>query len=317
MKKHWLKELTVGETITEYYALRKAEVRTKNDGANFLRLEVGDKSGRVGGVLWDDADAAYQNITVGGVVKIMAKVDAFQGRTQLKVEKIRAAHKGEYDPADLLPTSTQDRDAQLERLKKIMDRVENPFLKKLLDAFFDDSQFKVNYVHAVGGKLWHHAYVGGLLEHSLCVTEIALKAADNYPLVDRDLLITGAILHDIGKIEEYEVTTFVDFSDEGRLRGHIVMGDEMVRTKIKGLMNFPDHLARKVSHMILAHQGKLEFGSPVVPQTIEALILFYADEMDSKANAFGRIITETREKDAEKSWSEWVHLMGQYVYTGE
>jgi 3'-5' exoribonuclease len=149
------------------------------------------------------------------------------------------------------------------------------------------------------------------------VVEFCEKAADLYELVDRDLLITGALLHDIGKIYTYSITGFIDFTDEGRLLGHIVSGDELIRDKIKKVEDFPEELTLQLRHLILSHQGQLEFASPVVPQTLEAIILYYADEIDAKAGAFTEIITRDRQGRIGKKWSDWIPLISRYIYLGE
>jgi len=193
--------------------------------------------------------------------------------------------------------------------------VQNTFLRGLLDLIFQDQKIRKAFGDAPGGKLWHHAYLGGLLEHTLSVTKIAEQAAKQYPGINRDLLLTAGLLHDIGKISSYTYRTVIDFTDEGRLLGHIVIGAQMVTDKIKIFPDFPRPLAKELLHLILSHQGKLEQASPVVPMTLEALLLYYADEIDSKANAFLRI--QEREKKPGRTWSSYVNLMNQYFYFGE
>jgi 3'-5' exoribonuclease len=197
----------------------------------------------------------------------------------------------------------------------VVSSIKNRELRKLLELLIADSSLVEGLKKTPGGKLWHHAYVGGLLEHTLKVVQICEKAASMYELVNRDLLITGALAHDIGKISAYSARGFFDYTDEGRLVGHIVSGDEIIDRKIQAIEGFPSDLALQLKHLILSHQGQLEFASPVVPQTIEAIILHYADEMDAKADAFTHIIKTQKSKG--KRWSDWVHLINRYIYLGE
>jgi 3'-5' exoribonuclease len=310
-----IKDLAMGDEMVGFYALRKIELKAKADGGKFLRLEFGDQTGRIQAVQWEEAEATYDTIQTGDVVKVKGRVDKYQDVLQVKVEKVRKAEIGEYEANQFLPVIEKDREKLFQQLKGVIETIKNPFLKKLLDAFFSDRMFVQAFMGGVGGKLWHHAYVGGLLEHTLTVVTLCQQASQVYELVDRDLLLTGAILHDVGKIREYTSTTFIEFSDEGRLRGHIVIGDELAQGKIRDIPNFPDELRKKISHMILAHQGHLEFGSPVVPMMLESIILFYCDELDSKANAFSRIIQ--KEGKSNKKWSDWVNLMERFIYLGE
>jgi len=179
---------------------------------------------------------------------------------------------------------------------------------------FNDPDLREKFGKAPAGKLWHHNYLGGLLEHTLSVTQIASEVGKMYPDINQDLLIAAGLLHDIGKIETYIFKTFFDFTDEGRLVGHIVLGAQLVAGKIKLIVDFPKKLETELTHLILSHQGKLEHASPVVPMTLEGLILYYADEMDSNANAFLRI--KKKEKMPGTQWSSYINLLGRYLYFG-
>ncbi|MGB2979820.1 MAG: HD domain-containing protein, partial [Candidatus Zixiibacteriota bacterium] len=193
--------------------------------------------------------------------------------------------------------------------------IQNPHLRSLLELLLKDSSVMEKLKVTPGGKLWHHAYVGGLLQHTLRVVQVCEKAASMYELVDRDLLITGALVHDIGKISSYSARGFFDYTDEGRLIGHIVSGNELIDRKIQMIEDFPSELALRLKHLVLSHQGQLEFASPVVPKTLEAIILHYADDLDAKADAFSHIIKT--QKSRGKKWSDWVNLINRYIYLGE
>ncbi len=301
--------------MTEFFVLRKQEIRDTVDGKRFLKLELGDRTGRIDGVVWDNADQIYDLAQTGDVVKIKASVTTYKEMPQLKVEKLRKAKEEEIDLSDFLPASERDLDSLYDEFKEAVSSIQNSHLRSLLELLLKDSSVTEKLKVTPGGKLWHHAYVGGLLQHTLRVVQVCEKAASMYELVDRDLLITGALVHDIGKISSYSARGFFDYTDEGRLIGHIVSGNELIDRKIQMIEDFPSELALRLKHLILSHQGELEFASPVVPMTLEAIILHYADDMDAKADAFSHIIKTQKSKG--KRWSDWVNLINRYIYLGE
>lgn len=301
--------------MTEFFVLRKQEIRDTVDGQKFLKLELGDRTGRIDGVVWDNADQIYDLAQTGDVVKIKASVTTYKEMPQLKVEKLRKAKEEEIDLSDFLPASERDLDSLYDEFEEAVSSIQNPHLRSLLELLLKDSSVMEKLKVTPGGKLWHHAYVGGLLQHTLRVVQVCEKAASMYELVDRDLLITGALVHDIGKISSYSARGFFDYTDEGRLIGHIVSGNELIDRKIQMIEDFPSELALRLKHLVLSHQGQLEFASPVVPKTLEAIILHYADELDAKADAFSHIIKTQKSKG--KRWSDWVNLINRYIYLGE
>ena len=301
--------------MTEFFVLRKQEIRDTVDGKRFLKLELGDRTGRIDGVVWDNADQIYESAQTGDVVKIKASVTTYKEMPQLKVEKLRKAKEEEIDLSDFLPASERDLDSLYDEFEEAVSSIQNPHLRSLLELLLKDSSVTEKLKVTPGGKLWHHAYVGGLLQHTLRVVQVCEKAASMYELVDRDLLITGALVHDIGKISSYSARGFFDYTDEGRLIGHIVSGNELIDRKIQMIEDFPSELALRLKHLVLSHQGQLEFASPVVPKTLEAIILHYADDMDAKADAFSHIIKT--QKSRGKRWSDWVNLINRYIYLGE
>jgi 3'-5' exoribonuclease len=316
MKNIWIKDLKPGTEVVDFFVLRKKELKEYN-GQKYLKLELGDPSGRIDAVLWEKAEESYSEAETGEIVKVKGMAITYKDGLEIKIEKLRKVKEGESDPLDFLPRSQVALEVLFEKFKGKSESITNPHLKRLMDLILEDNKLIDKLKYAPGAKLWHHSYLGGLLEHTLKVVEFCEKAADLYELVDRDLLITGALLHDIGKIYTYSITGFIDFTDEGRLLGHIVSGDEIVRQKIRKVENFPQELALQLRHLILSHQGQLEFASPVVPQTLEAIILYYADEMDAKAGAFTEIIMRDRQSRIGKKWSDWVPLISRYIYLGD
>lgn len=311
-----IRDLEPGDEAVCFFVLRKKEMKTKY-GSNevYVSLEFGDASGRVRGSVWQDVQSVYKGLEVGDIVKVQFKVAEFSGRLHLQVDKIRKSEDGDnIDVSKLVPVVKKDRQKLLAHLDELIELVGNSFLKGLLHRVFDDETIRKSFYDAPAGKLWHHAYLGGLLEHTLSVTDISDRIGQMYPNVNRDLLLAGGLLHDIGKITSYSYKSLIDYTDEGRLIGHIVQGAQLVEDRIKSIEDFPDELRMQLLHLILSHQGKLEQASPVVPMTLEALILYYADEFDSKANAFLRIRDQQKEPGAK--WSSYVKLIDRYLYFG-
>ena len=317
MKNIWIKDLKPGIEVADFFVLRKKELKEYN-GQKYLKLELGDPSGRINAVLWENAEVVYAEVAIGDIVKVKGMAITYKGGLEIKIEKIRRSKEEESDPKEFLPKSKIDLNLLLKEFEEKSKTIKNSFLSKLMDSILGDEKLIEKIKYAPGGKLWHHSYLGGLLEHTLKVVEFCEKAAELYELVNRDLLITGALVHDIGKIYAYSFTGFIDFTDEGRLLGHIISGDEIINQKIKKIQDFPRELSLQLRHLLLSHQGQLEFASPVVPQTLEAIILYYADEMDAKTGAFSDIINrDIQQKREGKKWSDWVPLIHRYIYLGE
>lgn len=317
MSHELIKHLRPGDRVLGFFVLRKKELRVKRaNNECYLALELGDQSGRITATVWNDAEALYRKFEVGQAIKAKGTVVEYCGKPHVNVDQIRPARPEEVDTAEaFVPICPKDLGQLWARLDRLVDSVRNEHLGGLLRALFGDGQLRRAFANAPAGKLWHHNYRGGLLEHTVAVAEICDAVHSHYDYLDRDLLLCGALLHDIGKMRELQASGFIDYSDEGRLIGHIVLGAQMVKEKIQALSGFPEELAMRLQHLILAHQGKGEYGSPVAPMTMEAIILYYADELDSKANAFARIIG--RDKEAGKKWSRYVELMDRFLYLGE
>ena len=308
-----------GDIVTDFFVIRNLELKTKKDGGPYLVLDLGHRSGRLSGVLWSDAKTAYQTYTSGNIVKVKGRVSEYRNQPQLSIERIRKATP--YDRIDscaFIPVSSADIGVLQKKLESTIESIETPPLRALLQRIFSDAQTAERFRSCPGGKLWHHAASGGLLEHTMSVVEICETMTRLYPSIDRDLLITGALLHDIGKIEEYGTEKgFIDFTDLGRLWGHISLWAQQVRAHIEALeeaSDFPDSLKNHLVHLILSHQGELEHGSPVLPATLEAMVLYYADEMDAKANAILQIIERDREPD--RQWSRFIPMLNRFIFLG-
>ena len=313
MDKVFVKDLEIGQSVLSYFAVRKKELR-EHEGKPYLVMELGDRSGRIESVLWNEAQTASKMFDRGQVVKVKGLVGQYRERPQITIEKIRQGRPEEFERAWFLAASERDREELLEILHDTRDRIANPHLQQLLKGFFGDEEFLRRFLETPGAKLWHHPYLGGLLEHTISVLKLCQAAAALYPLADQDLLFTAALIHDVGKTSEFEWGTYIDYSDTGRLLGHIVLGDRMVTEKTSRIEGFPEELAMRLRHTILSHHGSLEQGSPVLPQTLEALILYQADQMDAQSSAFSRIIQDERSNG--NRWSDWVNLAERFLYLG-
>jgi 3'-5' exoribonuclease len=318
MNQKLISELLPGDSILSFFVVRKKELKEKKStNETYLSFDLGDRSGRVRGSLWKDVSEANNEIQQGDVAKVKGKIITFLDQNHISIEKIRKATSDDNIDFELfLPHTDYDVQKMKTALSEHLDKIKNPSLQTLVASFLHDQQFMTRFCRAPGGKLWHHAYIGGLLEHTLSVIVISHLLCQHYQnLVNNDLLLSAAFLHDIGKIEEFSTHGFINYSTPGRLMGHIVLGTNMIMEKISRISEFPGNLEEQIIHCILSHHGQKERGSPVVPMTLEALILNYADELDSSVAAFQRIMT--KEKEPGKTWSNYVNLIDRFIYFGE
>ena len=296
---NYINELREGESVSEIYLCKTKTVGTTKAGKTYYSLVLQDKTGVIDGKIWELSNA-IEHFEAMQYIRVDGQVTSFNNALQLNVKRVRAAQEGEYVVSDYMPCTKKDVDEMYKELLTIIDSVGEAHLKKLLDMFFvSDAEFINKFKAHSAAKSIHHGFIGGLLEHTLSVTKICVFIADNYPAVNHDLLITAAIFHDIGKI--YEISDFPenDYTDEGQLLGHIVMGTMMIDEKIKQIEGFPVKLANELKHCILAHHGELEFGSPKKPALIEAIALSHADNMDAKLESFTEVIAANQGK---KEW---------------
>ena len=309
MKK--LKEFILGEKTISFAILHRKEIHSKKNGDPFLAMELGDASGHMSAVMWENVKSVH--VEVGDVIKFSGIVEQYRHQKQIKVDKIRCVREDDlFDIEFLLPSTKTNRDALWQNYQRLIESIAQPFLLSLLHRIFEDEKFVKSFYDASASKRWHHAYLGGLLEHSLSVATICDRLSSLYPQVDRDLLVTAALLHDIGKIKTYTPAPIFDYTDVGRLIGHIVMGWQLISEKINEFPKFPESLSVKLQHLILSHQGLYENASPVIPMIPEGFILYYADEIDSKMNAIDQITNEDNMKDAD--WSNFINPIGRFLF---
>ena len=310
MKKQFIDGIKAGDAIDDIFVLSEKTLSQKRDGKNFLNITVSDKSGSIKGVVWDNVDQIASGITAGGFVNIKGKVSEYKGMLQLGVKTMAAVSPDSVNPSDFIPATDLNIDDMYIRLLKISASIETGYLKELLEAFWDDEDFVRKFKTAPAAKKMHHAYLGGLLEHTLSMTILANKIANHYSEyytgIDRDLLLTGAILHDIGKTIEFDYKFRIDYSVQGRLLNHIVIGIEMLDEKLRKIKDFPEEQAILLKHMIISHHVVREFGSPEPPKTIEAVLLNYIDEIDSKVNCIREFIAT---EDPNETWTSYHKLL--------
>jgi 3'-5' exoribonuclease len=313
MKTQFLSSVKAGESISDVFILAEKSMAQKRDGDYFLTVTIADRSGKIKGVVWDHADDIHANVHTGDVVHVEGNVNEYKGTLQIVVRQMTPCPADAVDPADFVPSTARDVEGMFERLVEITGGLEQAHLTALFKAFWDDDAFVRSFKLAPAAKKMHHAYLGGLLEHTLSMVALADKIAKHYSGIDRDMLIAGTVLHDIGKVREFDYRLNIDYSDEGRLLSHIVIGIQMLDDKLKQLKGFPEELAFLLKHMIVSHHGTREFGSPEPPKTVEAVLLNYIDEIDSKVNGIREFIAK---EDSEESWTSYHRLWERHFYRG-
>jgi 3'-5' exoribonuclease len=299
-----------GSPLTSFFVVSSISVRDTKGGGQYLALTLADKTGTIEARMWNDFASAAETCSEGCYVKVQGNVIPFQGRYQIKVSKLRLAAASEVETADFIPTTKFDIGEMWAELRGYVDSFQNADLRRLVFAFLDDEAIGAAYRAAPAAKVLHHAWIGGLLEHVLALVRVCRTVAPFYPEVNPDLLVTGAILHDIGKVRELSWGTSFSYTLEGQMIGHISIAQGMLREKIATLPGFPDKLRILVEHMILSHHGKYEFGSPKLPMTPEAILLSALDDVEAKMqamrNEFGR---DAAAGKSGSDMTDWVRSM--------
>lgn len=314
MKKIFIKEIKAGDVIDDLFVLLDKHLAQKRDGNNFLNVTLTDKTGSLKGVVWDNVDKIAARIKSGDFVRTQGHISEYKGALQFVIKDMDMCPVESVDRSDFLPRTQRDIEKMFARLKKITASMETGYLRELFEAFWQDEEFVRQFKNAPAAKQMHHAYIGGLLEHTLSMALLVDKIASHYGGIDRDLLLAGAILHDIGKIREFEYSSKIDYSDEGRLINHLVIGIQLIEEKLHELKDFPEEPAILLKHMIVSHHGAREFGSPEPPKTIEAVLLNYIDEMDSKVNGIRDYMSA---EDPNENWTSYHRLLERHFYKGK
>lgn len=313
MKKIFVEALTPGAVIEDEFALAEKAVLQKRDGNQYLNVVLADRTGHIKGVVWDNVQAIAAAAAAGDFVRVSGSVSEYRGTPQLVIKAMTAIGAEAVDPEDFLPATALDVDQLFERLVKLSRTFTTPWLSRLFEAFWQDEAFVAGFKKAPAAKRMHHAYIGGLLVHCLSMALLADKIAAHYNGLDRDLLIAGTILHDIGKLREFDYATAIDYSVEGRLLSHIVIGLEMLDAKLRRIPDVPREGANLLKHMIVSHHGEPAFGALEPPKTIEAVVLHYIDDLDSKVNAVREFMAK---EDPSQTWTSFHRVLGRHFYMG-
>jgi len=301
----YISELHEGDMVSEVFLCKTKTSGTSKFGKTYYSLSLQDKTGMIDGKVWE-LNNAIGHFEAMDYIMVKGKVTNFQGNNQLNIEMIRKADEGEYQISDYMPSTKKDIDEMFDELLAMIQRVQNPYLKELaMKVFVEDKEFAKKFKIHSAAKSVHHGYIGGLLEHSVSVAKLCEQYAVLYPQLNRDLLVTSALFHDIGKAEELSAFPENDYTDEGQLVGHIVMGTIKLSKLMDEIPGFPAKLANEVKHCILSHHGELEFGSPKKPALVEALALSQADNLDAKMETFAEVIEKKQEG---QEWSGFQRL---------
>lgn len=304
----YIESLREGERINEIYLCKVKQSALTKAGKPYDSLVLQDKTGTLDAKIWEPGSVGIDEFDSLDYIAVMGDITSFQGNLQLNVKRVRKVEEGEYEPKDYLPVSARDIDEMYRELLALIVSVKQPYLKQLLESFFvADKDFEKRFKFHSAAKTVHHGFVGGLLEHTLNVAKHCDYFGAAYPMLNRDLMVTAAIFHDIGKLEELSTFPENDYTDAGQLLGHIMIGAEMVGERMRTIPGFPRGLGNELKHCILAHHGELEYGSPKKPALAEALALSFADNMDAKMETIREIFANVPENNLE--WQGYNRLL--------
>ena len=315
MERIFINQFKRGQSVEGFFLSKEKTVSKTKTGNPYLSLRLADRTGEIEGRVWDKASDFGSLFEKDDVIKVHGEVDEFQGVLQLRVLRLRKAAAGEFDLTDFLPKTAHDVDSMLSEIKGIAESLRNPHLRALLESFLADEEFVIKFKTAPAAKAMHHVYIGGLLEHTLSVLRLIRLVAPQYKAIDLDLILAGGFLHDIGKVDELAYERAFDYTDRGRLLGHITLTVEKIGKKIQSLPDFPETLALLLKHLILSHHGEYVFGSPKRPKTLEALLLHHLDDLDAKINGFMAWID--KEKDSASRWTSYHKLFDRFILKPE
>jgi 3'-5' exoribonuclease len=312
-KKLFANQIQAGQAVEDLFMVKDMSRAETRSGKPYLIMTLMDRSGEVPGRLWENADALIGVCVPGSLLRIAGQAQAYRGSLQIKIDTVLAVDREEADETLFLQTTSKNIAEMVGAINSLAASVKEPFCRKLLHKFFHGGSFLADFQKAPAAKSMHHAYLGGLLEHTLAVSQLAEILAGFYRSLDRDLLVTGALLHDIGKTKELAYDTFpFDYTDKGRLVGHLVLGAEMIQEMVSTIKNFPEELATRLQHLVLSHHGRYEFGSPCLPMLSEAFVLNFLDDMDAKLNFLGRL--EEQAPEPGYQWTDFQRTLERFLY---
>ena len=312
--KKFISDLKEGDVVSQVFHLASRNRLLTRSGKPYLSLTLGDKTGTISAKVWDNADAIHAALGAAEFVRITGTVEKYMDELQLKVDHVKVVRTEDLDLKDFLPASTKNPDEMLRELRNIAETAADPHLRSLLDLIFADRDLVEGFKASPAAKHLHHRFVGGLLEHTLSVTRICDWLCTHYENLKRDLLIAGAILHDMGKVYELRSSPSFDYTTEGRLVGHLILGWSLVEEKIRQIPDFPRETRINLEHLILSHHGMREYSSPVVPQTVEAMLLYQVDDLDAKVQLTQDWIEQAKTEPSE--FTPYHKMLDRYFYKG-
>jgi 3'-5' exoribonuclease len=312
MSRKYISYLKSGETVEDIFLVLRKEVKETKGKKTYLSLQLADKSGFIEARRWDATPQLCDSFDKDNFVNITGVVETFNGSLQIRIAELSRIAPEEVQMSEFVPSTENDIPKMMNELRQIITTIQDPYLSKLLNAFFTDESFCKVFSTVPAAMQNHHAFLGGLLEHVLSVATLAINLSKHYPMIKRDLLITGVILHDIGKTRELSCERSFQYTDEGQLTGHLISGVLMIYEKALKIEGFPPDLLNILFHLILSHHGEYEWGSPVKPGTPEALALHHLDNLDAKIQASTKAILE--HKDTNSSWTEYIRMFERRLY---
>lgn len=315
MKQTWISDLDSIGPVEGTFLVADCTVGTARDDSPFLRMKLQDRTGFIEAVRWAASPRDQEVARPSSYIHVRGRVDTYQGNLQIKVDRLDPPDE-ELDPTDFLPLSPRDRSQMIEEMRACVAGVRHPQVRRLLEAATGDTEIGRKFALAPAATTYHHAYLGGLLEHTLSVVHIAEFMCGHYPELNRDLMIAGVILHDIGKIEEFDFQASFRYNDAGRLLGHITQGALLVNRLMDNIGDFDPQWRTLITHIILSHHGRLEFGSPIVPLFREALMVHYIEDLDSKMHLMSRETSDPLSRGPDDNWTKRVAAMDRWLYKG-
>lgn len=316
MKRQTVRELGRGSSADTVLVLKKKLLKDNPDGSSFLLFQFGDKTGSIGGILWDNARETYARIREGGLVRVHGDVHEHRDALQIRVLDIESADGLELDLSEFLPSTPLDRDELIAEFEGQVATMSDPHLRGLIEDMLGDEDLRWRFMAAPAGKTWHHPYVGGLLEHTVKLSRMAIELCRLYPELDRDLMLAACYLHDLGKVRELTYESSIDYSSEGKLLGHVVQGVEILDSFLPGRPELARETIYRIKHLIVSHQGSYEFGSPQLPKTLEAIAFHHLDNLDAQIDGFGRALQEGRAQMPDSNWTGVNKILGRHLYLG-
>jgi 3'-5' exoribonuclease len=314
MERQFINQISENDLVEGIFWVKEKAMPFTRTGTPYLRVRLTDRTGEIEGRIWDGVEEFADLFERADFIRIKAQANSYQEKIQLNIKSLKKVAEAEVVLEDFLPASEHDPDEMLAELMGIAEGIENGHLKELVMAFLTDEDFTTPFKRAPGAKRLHHAYLGGLLEHTLSVTRLIEEIKGHYEGIDHALLLAGGILHDIGKVRELAYAIAFDYTDEGRLVGHIVIGTQMVEERIARIEGFPEELAMLLKHLLLSHHGQYEYGSPKRPKTLEANILYYLDDLDAKVSGIQEFINKGEEGER---WTAFHRMFDRFFYKGE